>query len=169
MTVSVEPSVGETAIASINTSQLNNFTTEPTLNPATLVNVLLLVTATGQVGPVHVGGVNDWQNLTFNASEIQNGTIQQADTTDIVNGSISSLVTTLSSINCPANNSLCVQVLGLGLNTGQLTSGILSSLNAVASPLNSVVNNLTGLLGVGLGVAYVRPDGVRCQDPVLAQ
>jgi len=160
VTVSVAPSIGETAIGTVDTTYLNDFTHELTISPATMVNVLNLVTATGQA-QINVGG-NDWQNLSFDANAIQNHTIETADTTNAISETLTSLL---------GNLSINVQIfgLGLGISKSAITNGIISSLNAVATPLDNVVDGVTDLLGIGLGEAHVWVNGVRCQGPVLAQ
>ena len=69
------------------------------------------------------------------------------------------------------NLNLKVKLLGLGLGLGQgpVTAAVDSSLATIAVPLDGVVNSLTGLLGLGLGEADVRVNGVRCNAVALVK
>jgi uncharacterized membrane protein len=158
--LSVAPSIGETAIGSIDLSQLNNFTQELTISPATLINVPVVLQVTGQ-SLVTVGG-GDWQNVSFDQNDIQNQTIKTVATNNAVTATVTSLL---------GNLSLNVQIggLGLGLSQNAVTQAVTNSITNVATPLNTAVNELTGLLGLGLGEADVWVTGVRCQDAALVQ
>ncbi len=160
VTLSVSPSVGEAAIGTVNQAQLNNFSQELTVGKATMINVLLLLKVQGQ-STINLGG-SDWQNVTFDAADIQNGVVKTVSTQNAVDDILTSLV---------GNLSLNVQVLGLGLglNQSQVTTAVVSTLNGVASPLDSVLDQLTHLTGVGLGEADVWVNGVRCQNVALVQ
>ncbi|HEX4159387.1 MAG TPA: TadG family pilus assembly protein [Rhizomicrobium sp.] len=160
VTLSVSPSVGEAAIGTVNLSQLNNFSQELTVSNATMINILLLLQVTGQ-SVINLGG-SDWQNVTFDSDDIQNGVVKTVSTQNALDAALASLVSNLS---------LNVQVLGLGLglNQNQISAAVVSTLNGVASPLDSVVDDLTHLTGVGLGEADVWINGVRCQNVALVQ
>lgn len=160
VTLSVTPSIGETAIGSIDLTQLNNFTQEETITPATMVNVPLLLKVTGQ-SVINIGG-DDWQNVSFNANDIQNQTVKTVATNNAIDAALTSLL---------GNLSLNVNVLGLGLGLGQnaVTQAVTNSISNVAVPLDGVVDSLTSLLGVGLGEADVWVNGVRCQNVALVQ
>jgi uncharacterized membrane protein len=160
VTLSVAPSIGEAAISAVNTSQLDNFSQEPTTGPATMIDVALLLKVTGQ-SVISLGG-QDWQNVTFDSDDIQNGVVKTVSTDNAIDAALTSLV---------GNLSLNVQILGLGLglNQNQVTAAVVSSLNGVASPLDSVVDQLTHMAGVGLGEADVWINGVRCQNVALVQ
>jgi uncharacterized membrane protein len=157
--LSVAPSVGEAAIGQIDTSQLDDFNETLSISPAQMVSVLLLkVTGSAQV---NVGG-NDWQTVSFDGSDISSGAIKTVQTTNIASETFSSLL---------GNLNLNVQLLGLNLGLGQsaVTSTVQTTLKTIATPLDGAINNLTGLLGVGLGEADVRVNGVRCNDVALVQ
>jgi uncharacterized membrane protein len=159
VSLSVTPSVGEVALGQIDTSDLSDFNDTLAISPAQMVNVLLLkVTGSAQV---NVGG-NDWQTVSFDGSDIAAGTIKTVQTTNIASETFSSLL---------GNLNLNVQLLGLNLGLGQsaVTTTVQNTLKTVATPLDGAINNLTGLLGVGLGEADVRINGVRCNDVALVQ
>ena len=77
--------------------------------------------------------------------------------------------TTFSSLL--GNLSVTVKILGLGLGLDQagVKSIVQTTLSGVATPLDSSINGLTSLLGVGLGEADVRVNGVRCNMAALVQ
>lgn len=161
VTVSVAPSIGETAISSVNVPGLNDFSQEPTNGAATLINLPLLLNVTGQ-SLITVGG-DDWQNVSFDSSDIQNGVVKTVETQNAVTATLTSLLGSLS---------LKVQLLGglgLGLGTSGINSAVLNSLTQVAPSVDSTVNSLTALLGVGLGEADVWSNGARCQNVALVQ
>ena len=86
--LSVMPSVGQVAVAEINTAKIANFTQELVLKPATLVNLGLLK-ATVQAQS-KLGGAS-WKTATFTQAEIDAGTVKTVATDDIANASLSSL------------------------------------------------------------------------------
>ncbi|HEX3663975.1 MAG TPA: TadG family pilus assembly protein [Rhizomicrobium sp.] len=160
VTLAVSPSIGQAAIGTVNVSQLNNFSQELQVSNANMINLLLLLQVSGQ-SVVNVGG-SDWQNVTFDSTDIQDGVVKTVSTQNALDSILTSLV---------GNLSLNVQILGLGIgmNQSQVSSAVISSLNGVASPLDSVVDELTHLTGVGLGEADVWVNGVRCQSVALVQ
>jgi len=158
VTLSANPSVGEIALGSVNTSQLNNFSNELTVSPAVLISLPPLLTATG-TATVTLGG-SDWQPVTFSASDIQSGTVKTVSTTNIAEASVASL---LASLNIQVN----VAGLGLGLGTSAIAPVLQSTLTGAAGNLDTVVDSATNLLGVRLGTASVWVDGVRCNDAAL--
>jgi len=64
---------------------------------------------------------------------------------------------------------LDVNLLGiqLGLGKSAVLTALTPVLAAAAAPLDQVINSLTGMLGVGLGEADVRTNGMRCGAPAL--
>ncbi len=154
-TLSVMPSIGQIAVGEIDTSKIANFTQDLTIKPATLIN-LGLIKATTQA-QAKLGGAS-WKTAAFTQSEIDAGTIKTVATNDVLQASLSTLLGGLS---------LDVQVLGLPLGLGALTSGLAALIAPAAAPLDGVVNNLTGLLGVRLGQADVRVNGLRCGEAAL--
>lgn len=157
VTLQVQPSVGHASIADIDTSKISDFSTALTEKPATIVNVLV-VKASGQAR-ADIGG-DSWQSVRFTQADIDAGTVKTVDSNDIVQSVAASLI---------GNLQLSVQVAGLGLTLGKtaLSAALSSTLAQAASPLDSVVNSLTAMLGVHLGQADVRVNGLRCKDAAL--
>jgi uncharacterized membrane protein len=147
----VQPAVGEIAIADVNTATLNNFGTPVTLNTATIAH-LLLVDVTGKAD-IKLGGAT-WQTAPFSAADIAQGRIKTVSTNDLTQGIASSLLKTID-----------LRVGGLNLSPLTATVGV--ALTPVAPTVDALVDQLTGLLGVHVGQADVRVDGVRCGKPVL--
>jgi uncharacterized membrane protein len=157
VTLSANPSVGEIALGSVDTSQLSNFGGELTVSPATLISLPLL-TATAAAN-VNLGG-SDWQSVSFSAADIQSHTVKTVSTTNIAQASVVSLLTGL-------NIQVQVLGLGLGLNAGAISALLQPILSGAAGSLDAVVDSATNLLGVQLGEASVSVEGVRCNNAAL--
>lgn len=161
VSLSVAPSVGSVTLGQIDVANLNDFSTPLTVSDAQLASVLLLLNATGSA-KVTAGG-DTWQDVSFSGDDITSGTVKTVSTNDIAASSFSSLLGSLK---------LNVQVLGilkLTLGRDLVTSILQQTLKNVATPLDGVINSLTGILGVGLGQADVRVNGVRCNAVALVQ
>jgi uncharacterized membrane protein len=153
--LSVMPSVGQVAVAEIDTTKIANFSQELVVKPATLVN-LGLIKATVQAHS-KLGGAS-WKTATFTQAEIDAGTIKTVATNDIAQATLSSLF---------GNLDINVVIIGLPLPLGPLVSGLGGLITPVAAPLDGVVNALTDLLGVHLGEADVWVNGLRCGEAAL--
>jgi uncharacterized membrane protein len=151
VTLKVLPAVGEVAIADVNMAAFSNFAAPLTENRATIAHALLL-DVTGKAS-VSLGGV-DWQSSTFSASEIKAGTIHTLSTGDLTQGIATSLVSRIDLRARP-------------LNLSPLTAVVGAALTPVAPVLDGVIDQVTGLLGIHVGQADVRVDGVRCGKPTL--
>jgi uncharacterized membrane protein len=159
VTLSVAPSIGQATIASLNVAALDDFTTSETLSYASLINASL-IKVTGFAN-TQLGGLT-WQDVSFNGNEIASGTVKTVKTGDLMQSLFSTLLGTLDlRINLLG--------LGLGLGNGPVKSAVNSTLSTVATPLDGVINSLTGLLGLGLGEADVRVNGVRCNAVALVR
>jgi uncharacterized membrane protein len=152
----VTTAVGQVAIGDVDTAVLGNFNAAIAPRRTTLVKLLGVAEVTGQSN-VSLGGAGA-QKATFTAQEIAAGTSHTVSTNDLTAGVAVSLV---KGMDIQAN------ALGLGINLTPVTSAVGTLLQGVASPLDSVLNNLTGLLGVDVGQADVRVNGLRCGKPIL--
>lgn len=156
-TLSVRPSLGRIVVGEVDTAKLNDFKQPLAVSRATIAD-LLLVKATAKA-EVSVGG-QAWKTARFSRTDIQAGTIKTVATDDIARATLSSLLGDLDlDVEIPG--------LGLGLGLGAVTSALSGALGALAAPLDGVLNTLTGLLGVRLGEADVRMNGLRCRDAAL--
>ena len=151
----VMPSLGHVSIANVDTSSLSNFGAVPA-ETAAMIAATPLATVSGKA-TVALGGTA-WQRVSFSASDIANNTVRTVSTPDAVTGVVASLV---------GNLNLQVNLLGLGINLSPLASVVGAALTPIAPVLDTLVDQLTGLLGVHLGQADVRIDGVRCGKPTL--
>jgi len=156
--LAVRPSVGTVRIADIDETRLNDFKTELKADPATLVSNLLL-TVTGSAH-AKLGGQN-WQTVTFSDADIKAGTVKSVSTNDITSALVSSVLGDLD---------LDVNLLGLlKLTTSDnvIIDAVTAILATVAAPLDAVINTVTSLVGVRVGEADVRVNGLRCREAAL--
>jgi len=151
----VAPSMGALSLGEVDLNRLDNFRSELRPAPAQLARVGLL-RVEGQAY-ARVGG-ESWQRVRFSSSEIERRAYRTVSTRDTAQAAIGTLL---------SNTELRVAAGGLGLSTGPLLTGVRGGLTAAAAPLDRVVNELTALLGIGLGQADVRINGVRCGGAVL--
>lgn len=155
VTLEASPSLGMVALAEIDRGRLGDFKRPLTLRPARLVE-LPLIRAEG-AGRIDLGG-DAWQEVTFRGDEIARGEMKTVQTRDIAQATFASLMREID---------LDVRVAGLGLNLGGVTRAIATPLSATAPVLDDLVNGLTDVLGVRLGEADLRVNGVRCDGSAL--
>ncbi len=155
VTLGVSPGIGSLMLGEIDRGRLNNFRTNLTPSPAQLVRVGL-ARVEGE-SRIDVGG-QTWSNVRFSGSDIDRGVVKSVQTRDAARATVSSLL---------GQTQLTVRAGGIGLNTGALTSSVKGVLTAAAAPLDSLLNGLSDLLGVRLGEADVRVNGVRCGGAAL--
>ncbi|KQM98846.1 hypothetical protein ASE78_06420 [Sphingomonas sp. Leaf25] len=151
----VTPAVGRVAIADLDPAALGNFQRAMELRPARVV--ALPLASVSAFADIRLGGTQA-QRVTFNAGEIDGGTVKTVATNDVARGVASSLI---------RNVDLDARVLGLGLSVGPLVSSVGNVLALAAPALDMVVDQVTGLAGVRIGEADVRVNGVRCGTPML--
>ncbi|MCA8885840.1 MAG: hypothetical protein KDA35_04395, partial [Hyphomonadaceae bacterium] len=108
-------------------------------------------------GRIDIGG-QQWSTVRFNNSDIERSTVKTVSTRDAARATVSTLL---------GQTNLTVRAAGLGLNTTALTSAVGGVLSSAAGPLDSLINGLSDLLGVRLGEADVRVNGVRCGGAAL--
>jgi uncharacterized membrane protein len=142
-------------LGDIDVGRLNNFRSNLNPSPAQMVRVGL-ARVEGE-GRIDVGG-HAWSNVRFDHSDIERGEVKSIATRDAARATVSSLL---------GQTRLTVRAGGLGLSTGALTGAVQGVLTSVAAPLDSLVNGLSDLLGVRLGEADVRVNGVRCGGAAL--
>jgi len=155
VTLAVAPSIGSLTLGDVNLAQLDNFRTTLRPTAAQIVRVGL-IRVDGQAR-VELGGQR-WQNVRFTGADIDGRVIKQVATRDAARATVSSLL---------GATDLTVRIGGLGLSTGVVTSAVEGALSAAASPIDELLNGLTDLLGVRLGEADVRVNGVRCGGAAL--
>ena len=151
VTLAVLPSLGHVAIADVTAANLSDMTATPIESPATIVNVAgIKVTGSARTDLSGDG----WQTVTFDAGEIGARATKTVDSGGIVGAVAGSLL-----------GKLHLNVAGLALPG---LSGLVSPvLSAAAPPVDELLSGLLDLLGLHLGQADVRINGVRCGQAAL--
>lgn len=153
--ISAKPSIGKIAIADVELSKFDDFSSPLQLRRARLLRTSLLeITAFSRVD---VGG-NIASTMHFTPSDVANRVTKSVATRDPVAGVASSLV---------SNVDIDVRTLGLGIGLGGTASLVGSTLSLIAPPIDGVFVSLTQILGVGLGNADVTVDRLRCGTPTI--
>ncbi|MBY8829592.1 TadG family pilus assembly protein [Hephaestia mangrovi] len=152
--VTIEAKTGPStlAIGSVDTAQLQDFTTELAVNKVTLVHALLL-NVDGRA-TIDLGAAENWQPVHFNQAQIDQAAIQTVSSSSAVSGIAESLI-----------GNLQLDVSGLAL--GPVVGALGSTLMLVAPVLDQVIDTITSALGVHYGQADVRVTGMRCGTPAL--
>jgi uncharacterized membrane protein len=148
------PAPGHIAIADIP-ADISDHRTPLAEQPAAIV-ALPLVTVSGQAR-VDLAAPG-WQSVAFDANDIATRRVRTIESSSLVQGLVGSLVSGLD---------LKVHVAGIGLGVGPVAALVGNSLATAAPALDDIINTLTGLLGVHLGEADLRVNGVRCGVPAL--
>lgn len=156
-TISVAPSIGQVTLGDIDTNKLDNFKKPLSPKPAKLVDTLLL-TVEGAAN-TKLGG-ETWTSLSFNASDIAARKIKTVATQDLARASVATLL---------GNTTLTGKAIGLGVNVAPVLAAVKPVLTQAAPPIDALVNDLTDFLGLHLGEADVRVNGVRCNGAALVQ
>lgn len=151
VTLSVAPGVGTVAIADMSSSNLSNFNTAVTPRTAIIAKALVPLVKAKAVLPV---GGQTWQPLNFTSADIAAGNIQTVSTGDITQSVATALIKT-------------TQLKAIGLDLGGVTGAVGALLTPLAPALDGLVDQLTGLLGVHVGEADLKINGVRCGKPAL--
>ena len=149
----VKPSIGSLKIGDIDLSTLNDFKRPLTVNPAQLVKApLFLVSGKSEA---KIGGAT-WKTVAFSDAEVKSHAVKTVKTTDTLTAATASLLSDLD-LNVDFLN-----LIHIGLGDVAILAALKPLLTAAAAPLDGVINSLTDLLGLGVGEADVRMDGLRC-------
>lgn len=151
----VRPAIGHAAITDIFPADISDHRQPLVEGPARIVSAPL-VAVSGQAR-VDLTGPG-WQEVDFSSADIAARTVKTVSSNSLVQGVVLSLVKKLN---------LTVNVAGLGLGTSAVSGLVGVTLAPAAPALDGVVNSLTALLGIHLGQADVRVNGVRCGVPAL--
>jgi uncharacterized membrane protein len=130
----------------------------PTMGQATLVSVPLLATIKATA---HAGILNSAEKMVdFNATDIANHTVKTVSTTNLVNSLLSTAIGDLA---------LDITVHGIGIGLPGLLTNLLGVILApVADLVDPALNELLDMLGIGIGEADVKINGIRCDGSALA-
>lgn len=154
-TLGVTPGVLDAWIGAVSDSQLTNFATAPNPPAATLIDTALAKVT----GRAHASVTNmSATPVTFNYSEIQQKMKKTVGTTGFSSSLLNGLV---------HDTQIDVNVLGLGLGLGGLSSLVSTTLSAATPAIDQVLTSVLQTLGIGLGQADVWMLGIRCDGAVL--
>lgn len=154
-TLQVQPSIGHVSIADVSTSSLRTMSTTPTENPAVIVDILGLKVTGSTRTDLNSSG---WQSVPFSNAEIDSRATKTVSSSGVISGIAGSLVGKLV---------LTVNVGPIGVSSAVLTPLLQPILTTVGSLLDPVLSSLLNLLGIHLGQADVRVNGVRCGTAAL--
>jgi uncharacterized membrane protein len=157
VTVEVTPSLGTAAIANVATDQFDNLSAEPSLQDAMIVDTLL-IDITGY-SRTSLGG-DDPQDVSFSADEIAAGVRKDIGTSNLISGTLASLIGSL-------NLQVKLAGLSLGLNKTTLANSATTSLLSVAPAVDNLVNSITDAAGLKIGVAQVGINRLSCGQPAI--
>jgi len=161
-TIWAQPGVASLTVGDVSNADLANFAASPAASPATLLNVLNLLTITGSA-TANIGQTVATP-LGFTAADIAAGTVKTATTTTFTQSLMTSLLQNLS---------LGVS-LGIGIGIGlPSVHTVASTVGTLVSPLGPVIDaavaTTLSTLGVTLGDADVQVYGVNCKQAVLVR
>lgn len=153
VTLDVRPGLARAWIGEIDTATFNDFKRAMKPKAVTLLSVAGLVRVKGYAD-VEIADTN-WTSVKFDAADIRNRSTRTVKTTQIAQGAISSLLGRLQ---------VDVEALGLGLGLGGLTSSLMGLLSPLGPTLDAVLNPVLDLVGLKLGEADVKVNGLNCPD-----
>jgi tight adherence protein G len=155
--IDAEPGIAALVLGDVADPGFSDFSTTPTISPATLVNLALLkVTASGEADI----GQTSPTPLSFSVDDIENDRIHEATTTDFTQSLTASLLSTMT---------VSVSVLGLGFSSSSVTKALADLVAPLGPVLDSTIATTLDTLGLRLGIADVEVYGVSCSQPVLVQ
>jgi uncharacterized membrane protein len=148
------------ALGEIESSRLSDFSRDAALTPAAVLDTSALkVRASARINVADSGD----RNLRFSRQDVTDLKAQTIGSKSILGSTLTSLV---------SNANLDIQVLGLGIALPGLPTQIRDILAGIAAPLDAVLEEVLTLVGVGIGEADVRANGLICghegSPPTLA-
>ena len=152
-TLEVKPSIGSLKIGDIDLDDLDAFKQSLAVDKVDLVKAPLFKVS-GR-SDVAIGGLS-WQTVSFTDAEVKARKIKTVKTNDTLAAATTTLLTDLD-LDVDFLN-----VIHLGLGDLAILAALKPVLLAAAVPLDGVITALTDLLGLGVGEADVRVNGLRC-------
>jgi uncharacterized membrane protein len=153
------PGVAEVAIGKVDPSVLSDFSDEPRVEKARLVDAALFSID----ALAHVEAKNETKSrLTYSPTEIAAGTTKSVSTQDTLTSAIRSLFGELKA-------EINVKILGLQINLDPISKALGNTLVAVTPAIDELLYNVLVLVGVRIGEADIRVTGVDCKRPALVQ
>ena len=105
-------------------------------------------------------GGDDPQDVSFSADEIAAGVRKDIGTSNLISGTLASLIGSL-------NLQVKLAGLSLGLNKTTLANSATTSLLSVAPAVDNLVNSITDAAGLKIGVAQVGINRLSCGQPAI--
>lgn len=152
-TLEVKPSIGSLKIGDIDIDDLDAFKQPLTVDRVDLVKSPLFKVS-GK-SDVSIGGLS-WQTVSFSDADVKARTTKTVKTNDTLTATLTTLLTDLD-LDVDFLNAI-----HLGLGDTAILAALKPILMAAAVPLDGVITSLTDLLGIGVGEADVRVNGLRC-------
>ena len=157
--VDTVPGVAEIAIGKVDPSVLSDFSDEPRVQKARIVDsALLAINALAHGEMKNLGKTR----LTYSPTEIAARTTKTVSTRDTLTSAVKTLIGDM-------DVEVDIKLLNLALNTSLVTKALASTLTAVTPAIDELLYNLLLVAGVRIGEADVTVTGVRCQRPALVQ
>ncbi|HWW27400.1 MAG TPA: hypothetical protein VNZ85_16065, partial [Caulobacter sp.] len=152
-TLEVKPSIGSLKIGDVDLTALDDFKRPLTVTRTKLVKASLF--AVSGKSDVALGGAS-WQPVSFTAAEVKAGAVKTVKTNDTLAAATALL---LANLDLDVDFASLIHV---GLGDAVILAALKPLLATAATPLDGVVTSLTDLLGLGVGEADVRVNGLRC-------
>jgi uncharacterized membrane protein len=157
VTLAVTPSVADAWIGNVSNANFTNLGTPLNPGPATLFNLLNLVTVTGSAH-ASISNISPTQEI-FTYSDIQQQIGKTTSTTDYLTSLLTSTI---------GNLQVTVNVAGLGLGVPPGIGSLVTSTVATATtPIDQLLAAVLSGLGISIGNATTWVTGVTCGNSVL--
>jgi uncharacterized membrane protein len=162
VSVAAKPGVVELWLGEIDPAGLKNFVTKPVVQPAKIVQ-MPIVKITGNAH-IEMGNLYP-TTLNFTKDEIDDRIVKSVSSRNLTQSLTQSL---LNDLHLDVKLDLGILSLGLVIpSDGVLKSTVTGILGGVTAPLDSLIYNLLSAIGVKVGEADVRVNGVSCGRSVL--
>ncbi len=154
--IAARPALAGLWIGELDPAALSNFARRPQITPARLIRApLLRVDGEAQAEITNAGETT----LSFDRDDIDAGAVKSTATDDALQTLLDGLVRDLD---------IRVTILGLGLGLpGPVKAAVANLLVTTIPLLDGVIQQVLDALGLSLGEADVRVDGVRCDGAAL--
>jgi uncharacterized membrane protein len=156
VTATGKTGLGVVYVGTVSSDAMADFTKTPTVSPATLVNILGVITATASSGPNTI--LSGSGSLTFTQPQIQNKPPLSQTLSSSSTSSVAAILQTNLQLQVSGSSALLLP-----------TSTLYGLLSPVLQLLDPIVGDLLNALGIKLGAMDVTATGVRCGVPVIVQ
>jgi uncharacterized membrane protein len=154
--IDARPGIADLWIADVNKDTMNQFATNPHTSQAKLVNSAL-INISG-LAHVEIGNL-EYSGLMFDYDDIISGSFKNVSTFNYSQSLVNSLLGDLQ---------LEIDIGGLNLILpSAIRAALAATLTPVTASLDSVLYSILSSLGIRIGEADIRVNGIKCQRPVL--